>query len=756
MKTEEKPILNHDINVDPRKDGDFGLKDSGTKHTDIPNDSPIEEVRNAIPATDDSTLPVLTIRTWVLGPLMCTIFSIMYQLSSYRRSHMIISVSCAQIILLLVGRLMASALPATIVRIPGTNWKFSLNPGPFNMKEHALLVILSTTGFESTIAIGTINVIKVVYHRNISVWASILLVMTSQMIGYGFAGMFRRILVDNPYMWYPLIVPQVSFYRALHDKEPRPRGRLSGFQIVIICAVLVFAYTIVPNYFMQTILAVSFLCWIWKDSVTVHQLGAGYNGLGLGSLALDWESATAWVGNPLILPRFTIVNTLAGFVLIAYVCIPVAYWMNAFDSKRFPIFAQKPYDYSGKEYNVERVFGEDLQFNEQAYSEYSKLYMSIAYVFKLGFTFAALTGTVTYFLLFHGRESWQQLRQSMKSEGKSGDIHKELMKKYKPIPQWWFYTIIVSMVILGIVNCQLFGKEIQLPTWAFLLSLALPSILILPLGIIEATTGAYLGLSVLSDLIIGYLYPGRPITSETFPAYVQSTKMHAIGFLAEYKLGHYMKIPPRSMFLIQIFGSLLSSSVKLGTAWWVLTSVENICEIDKLPKGSVWTCPSLQPTLTHTLTWGGVGPARMFGPGGYAGLYYFFLAGVAGPLVVWLAARAFPRRKWIRLINFPVIFISASFLMPARPVHYWTFFVLAGAYHLVARRVAKGWWARHVYDASNGMDLGNAFFGVLHTLCFGVSQIQGPQWWGRDFDEFCPLSMCPTAAGVVRKKCPVF
>jgi len=87
------------------------------------------------------------------------------------------------------------------------------------------------------------------------------------------------------------------------------------------------------------------------------------------------------------------------------------------------------------------------------------------------------------------RETWQQLRQSMKNESKSGDIHNELMKKYDPVPRWWFYTIIASMAILGIVNCQLFGQEFQLPTWAFLLSLAIPSIFILPLGIIEATNG---------------------------------------------------------------------------------------------------------------------------------------------------------------------------------------------------------------------------------------------------------------------------
>ncbi|KAF8007415.1 hypothetical protein BT93_K1428 [Corymbia citriodora subsp. variegata] len=722
---------------------------------DIPYASPIEEVRNTVPVTDDPTLPVLTFRTWGLGLLMCIITSFMSQISFYRRSQMFVSESCSQILMLVLGRLMASSLPAKTVGIPGTNWKFSLNPGPFTIKEHVLLVILTTTGFDATMGTGTISIMKVVFQRNVSRWASILMVTTSQMMGYGLAGLFRRILVNNPHMWYPLLLPKVSFYRALHEIEPRVRGRLSGLQIIVIFAVFCFAYTIVPNYFMMAITTLSFLCWIWKDSVTVHQLGAGYTGLGLGSIAIDWDWAANWVGNPLILPRFVVVNTIVGFVALLYVCLPVAYWMNMFDAKRFPIVDGGPYDYSGKEYDVFRVFGKDLEFNEQKYSEYSQLYMSISYALKLGFGFAALTATLVYFLLFHGRESWQHLRHSMKSEGKSSDIHEELMKKYKPIPQWWFFVIIGSMAVLGILNSQLFGEVYQFPTWAFLLSAAVPLILILPRGIILATTGTTIEIGDLCYLIIGYSYPGRPISTLTFPLFLQSIAAQATSFLAEFKLGHYMKIPPRSMLLAQIVGALLSTFVKLATMWWVLASVKNVCEPDKLPKSSMWTCPGIQQALTHTMIWGGVGPARMFRPGTYGNLYYFFLAGVAGPLAVWLAARAFPGRKWIRLINFPVLFSSAAYLLPVKAVHFWSFVTLTAAYYLVAWRVAKEWCARHAYDVSNGMDLGSSSFLVLQALSFGFTEKEGPKWWGRDFDEFCPLSGCPTAPGVVRENCPV-
>jgi hypothetical protein len=34
----------------------------------------------------------------------------------------------------------------------------------------------------------------------------------------------------------------------------------------------------------------------------------------------------------------------------------------------------------------------------------------------------------------------------------------------------------------------------------------------------------------------------------------------AVSFLSDFKLGHYMKIPPRSMFLVQVLFSFLPST----------------------------------------------------------------------------------------------------------------------------------------------------------------------------------------------------
>ncbi|KAK9905182.1 hypothetical protein M0R45_000379 [Rubus argutus] len=42
----------------------------------------------------------------------------------------------------------------------------------------------------------------------------------------------------------------------------------------------------------------------------------------------------------------------------------------------------------------------------------------------------------------------------------------------------------------------------------------------------------------------------------------------AVSFLNDFKLGHYMKIPPRSMFLVQLIGTILAGTINLWKQWW--------------------------------------------------------------------------------------------------------------------------------------------------------------------------------------------
>jgi len=57
---------------------------------------------------------------------------------------------------------------------------------------------------------------------------------------------------------------------------------------------------------------------------------------------------------------------------------------------------------------------------------------------------------------------------------------------------------------------------------------------------------------VISEYIIGYVYPGYPVANMCFKELGQMSLKQGIIFLQDFKLGHYMKIPPRTMFMAQV------------------------------------------------------------------------------------------------------------------------------------------------------------------------------------------------------------
>jgi hypothetical protein len=96
------------------------------------------------------------------------------------------------------------------------------------------------------------------------------------------------------------------------------------------------------------------------------------------------------------------------------------------------------------------------------------------------------------------REAWVSIKQAVKDQNSVQDIHNELMKKYKSVPKWWFNTVLVVAVALSILNCQLYGDQIQLSIWAALIAMLIPAILLLPMGAITGTTGMVCGRSSLT------------------------------------------------------------------------------------------------------------------------------------------------------------------------------------------------------------------------------------------------------------------
>jgi OPT family oligopeptide transporter len=149
--------------------------------------SPIEEVRLTVSNTDDPTQPVWTFRMWTLGLLSCGLLSFLNQFFAYRTEPIIITQITVVVATLPIGRFMAATLPTTQFKIPGFgSMLFSVNPGPFNMKEHVLISIFANAGSAfgngPAYAVYIVDIVKAFYHRNISFLAGWLLIITTQVM----------------------------------------------------------------------------------------------------------------------------------------------------------------------------------------------------------------------------------------------------------------------------------------------------------------------------------------------------------------------------------------------------------------------------------------------------------------------------------------------------------------------------------------------------------------------------------------------
>ncbi|KAG6583724.1 Oligopeptide transporter 3, partial [Cucurbita argyrosperma subsp. sororia] len=715
----------------------------------------VEEVALVVPETDDPSLPVMTFRSWVLGLVSCCLLIFLNTFFTYRSQPLAISAILMQIAVLPIGRFMASTLPNRDFHF--FRWKFSLNPGPFNMKEHVIITIFANCGISygggDAYSIGAITVMKAYYKQSLNFFLALLIVLTTQILGYGWAGMLRRYLVDPVEMWWPANLAQVSLFRALHEKEDKSKG-MTRMKFFLIFMGASFVYYVFPGYLLQILSFFSWVCWVWPRSITAQQIGSSQSGLGLGAFSFDWAGISAYHGSPLVSPWSSILNVGVGFVMFIYIILPVCYWkFNTFDARKFPIFSNQLFTRTGQKYDTTKVLTPKFDLNVAAYNNYSKLYLSPLFALSIGSGFARFTATLTHVALFHGRDIWKQSREAIKNA--KLDIHAKLMQNYKQVPEWWFLILLFGSIVISLLMSIVWKDIVQLPWWGMLFAFAMAWIVTLPIGVIQATTNQQPGYDIIAQFIIGYILPGKPIANLLFKIYGRISTVHALSFLSDLKLGHYMKIPPRCMYTAQLVGTCVAGTINLAVAWWMLDNIENICDTEALQPDSPWTCPKYRVTFDASVIWGLIGPRRLFGPGGlYRNLVWLFLIGAVLPIPIWALSKAFPEKKWIALINIPVISYGFAGMPPATPTNIASWLVTGTIFNYFVFRYHKRWWQKYNYVLSAALDAGTAFMGVL---LFIVLQNGGHnlRWWGSQPDH-CPLAKCPTAPGIVVKGCPVF
>lgn len=201
----------------------------------------------------------------------------------------------------------------------------------------------------------------------------------------------------------------------------------------------------------------------------------------------------------------------------------------------------------------------------------------------------------------------RQLRRRVNLEK---DVHSRLMTAYPEVPHYWYGILFLFAFALGIVAIE--NWPTGLPFWAYLISFIFPALLIVPCGIVLAITNQQVPLHIMAELLIGYMLPGRPTAMMVFKTYGYLTTYQATSFVGDLKLGHYMKVPPRIMFLSQIIATVIACIVSVFVQEWMFANITDMCSPDQKDG---FICLGANTFHTASLVWGSIGPARMFSKG---------------------------------------------------------------------------------------------------------------------------------------------
>ncbi|KAF5676437.1 sexual differentiation protein [Fusarium heterosporum] len=796
-------ILEGSLKDDVSEDGALLDDDSSTaSDTEYQENSPHEAVRASVPPTDNTTLSINTPRMWCLSVIFAVLGSSTNLFFSLRYPSVAITPVIALLLVHPLGHLWDFVLKRPYdpeeefidgVRAPSvsddahnlhkvkrlTRWRRWLAQGYWNEKEHTCVYVSSNVAFGFAFATDVIVEQTQFYNQEAPIVYQLLLTISTQILGYGFAGITRRFLVRPSGMIWPGTLMSAAMFSTLHKQENKPAGgwTISRWKFFYIVWTVSFLFYFLPGLLMPALSYFNVITWFAPKNVVVANLFGVSSGLGLFPLTFDWAQVT-YVGSPLLVPFWAAMNVIGGLAVVMWIIAPILYYTNVLFSSYMPILSAAVFDNKGKVYDVSKILTPEFLFDREAYQNYSRVFLPITYVLSYGVQFAGLAALLTHTACWHGQDIWRSWKLALKEAREDGqakyepvadapdapprqstdssqrrmssashvdgiisreDIHSKLMKRYKDAPLSWYLITFISMTAIGIFVVEYY--PVHLPWYGLLLALALGALFFIPNGIIMAVTNQHSSIYLICQLICGVVFPGRPIANMVFVTYGYISSAQGIKFASDLKLGHYMKIPPRILFLVQIVATLVSSLTQIGVLNWMFANIKGICTAQAL---NGFTCPIARVHFNGSILWGVVGPNEFFGPKAiYRSLVWFFPLGALLPIPLWLYSRRH-RSSILRKVNLPVIFGAMSWIPPATGLNFSVWVLVCYVFNYLIKNRHNAWWSKYTMTLSAALDSGLAF-GIV-VVFFGFIYpgfANNLKWWGTEvYKQGCDWQAC--------------
>ncbi|PON30062.1 hypothetical protein TGAM01_v201429 [Trichoderma gamsii] len=694
-----------------------------------------------------------TFRAMAIGLILCIFASVLQEIFYFKPQVIYVSV----VFLTVIAYILAT--PFTFIPRPSGNGVIArvcrfLNPADFNSKEHAFMVIMGSAGSTSAVATQIIAAQRLYYGSNPNQGAAIFLVIASQFLSYGIAGLLRTVLVQPAKMLWPINIPVNTLLETLHRDKVETKQRLRYFSIFFSGA---FFWEIIPLWIAPIFQGISIPCLAHQDSLVFTNLfGGAQNNEGLGFLGLcfDWNYI-AGLNSPLWYPLYTLVNSFTGYLICIMLFMGV-YYGNVWQSMDFPFLSQLLYDGSSNstnfvEYNLTAVLNSDNTINSTLVADQGFPSLSGTYVVYLITTNLGITAAIVHMLLWNYsdiKEGWAFLRPSklrkllspstymfwrrnnaeyeenrrqLAIANDEVDPHYKLMMQngYAEVPNWWYGIVLVLSFVIGIAT--LYSIKSTLPWWAFIVSNIFAALFILFFGAQMGLTGFQFNQQPVIQMLGGYLLPGKPLANMYFTVFGFNGIQQGQWLLRDLKLAQLAHLPPKATFTAQMLGTIIGAIMDYVMMVSIVDNqTETLLSIDGT---NIWSGQNVQGYNTLAVAWSLA--KNMFSVGSqYQWVTLSYLIGFAAPIPFWLAWKL-TKFEFFRDINTSIIIWYSGVLCVGVNSSLLMFFGLGIFAQFYLRRFHPGLFIKYNYLISAALDGGTQV--MVFILSFAVLGASGTQ-----------------------------
>ncbi|KAE9396396.1 OPT oligopeptide transporter [Gymnopus androsaceus JB14] len=676
---------------------------------------------------DDPTLRIFTFRMWFLGIGLSCFGSVLGQI------FITVSSLFLQIISFILGKVMEVIIPgpsptARIQTRDNMFWSF-LNHGPFNLKEHVAITIMSSTASASSLAISIFASQDLYYNVEVNAGVGIFTLMASQLLGYGIAGVFRAFLVHPTFAIYPQVMPQVQLYDTLHRSQEAvmQRKRMKFFWTVFVG---IFVWEWFPEYIAPTLTGISIFCLADRKSAWVTRIfGGANNNEGLGAFALCFDWAYVGSGGGTIGSLFTPLSTMLSLYAGCAVCMTfriafcATFASNTWNAQNFPFLSQLLYYENGTEYDQLAILNADLTLNNTLLAEQGlPWYASSQLLYQISRTMY-IGASVTHFFLWY----WPTFAGIIKGywTQECDDPHYQKMKVYKEVSNWWYATIFVVCTALAIGLA--YAAKSGLPAWALIIALFFAFFFTPIIGTLNATVGYAPLIQNLMQMLGGALVPGKPVANMYFTLYGENPVTQALLLLQDLKTGQYTKVPPRVTFTVQVVGTIIGAILNFVIMKIVLTNQRSI--LLEVQGTNIWSGQQIQSYNSVAVAWGALGKPLYATGTRYGFVPYMLLVGLLFPIPFWLLHKKWPKFGW-NLIFTPIL-AELGFLSVGINSSVFSTLLVALFSQYYLRKYYPTWFRKYNFLLSAALDGGTEI--MIFVSTFAVNGGSGtahpfPNW----------------------------